>query len=151
MAERESQPITAESLARRDEWRRTYPGSETVWVEEADEGVGIRFDGIDPSAMVRAYRRVAAPWSDILAWHRTMLHELGWQERVVRDDWWWEWTSPTHPGETLLLMDRTRLPDGWPLDVQRIWQKLRTEDPRILFEVMYTARGQFSEAVAQDA
>jgi hypothetical protein len=37
MPEPMPEPITAESLARRDEWQRAYPGSEMVWVQEADE------------------------------------------------------------------------------------------------------------------
>jgi len=144
-------PITAESLARRDEWRRVFPGWETVWVEEADEGRGIGFDGLDPSAMVRAFRRVAAPWSDILPWYRSLFLELGWQERVVKDDWWWEWSSATRPGEPLVVMDRTRIPDEWPAEVHEIGRQIRAEDPRMLFEVMLTARGAFSETVRQDA
>jgi hypothetical protein len=144
-------PITAESLARRDEWRRVFPGSETVWVEEADEGRGIGFDGLDPSAMVRAYRRVAAPWSDILGWYRSLFLELGWQERVVKDDWWWEWTSAARPGEELLVMDRTRIPDNWPAEVHEIWLGIRAEDPGTLFEVMFTAGGPFSAMKGDDA
>ena len=151
MNQPETQPITADSLARRDEWQRAYPGSEIVWVEEVDEGRGHGFDGLDPSAMVRAYRRVAASWSDILGWYRSLFLELGWQERVVRDDWWWEWTSAARPGEELLVMDRSRIPENWPAEVHQIWLGIRAEDPRTLFEVMFTAQGAFSETVRHDA
>ena len=151
MAASDPQPITAESLARRDEWLRAYPDSEIGGGEEADEGRGIGFDGLDPSAMVRAYRRSASPWSEILAWHRGVFIELGWKERSVKDDSWSEWTSADHPGERLWLLDRSRIPEEWPANVHRIYDEIRAKDPRTLFEVNYTARGALSEALRRDA
>jgi len=50
--------ITAESLKAREEWTRGFPDAELAWEETADEGKGIGFDGLDPSAMVRAMYRV---------------------------------------------------------------------------------------------
>ena len=109
-----------------------------LWEETADEGNGIGFDGLDPSAMMRAFFATAAPWAEVLDWYRAVLEPRGWQGREVKPPTWWEWTSPERPGEKFDLLDRgrwERLP-GWPVPEERIG--------KLGFEVMFTARGAFS-------
>ena len=133
-------PITAASLRDRDEWV-LYPGATAVWVQEADEGRGIGFDGLDPSAMVRGYFRTPATWPEVFAWYAERLAGLGWESRSVREDWWWEWDAPSRPGERFLLMDRTRVPEAW--------QRWAPPVEVLLFEVSLTARG--TDTVGSDA
>jgi hypothetical protein len=45
------QPITADSLRLRAEWQAAFPASTVISEETADEGRGIGFDGLDPSAV----------------------------------------------------------------------------------------------------
>jgi hypothetical protein len=98
----------------RDEWQLTFPGAEVVWEDLADEGQGIGFDGVDPSAMARTYLRVDADWSVVLAWYQTRLAAFGWNGVEVRNTWW-RWHHPDHPGERIDLLDRSSMPDGWPI------------------------------------
>jgi hypothetical protein len=132
-------PITAVSLRVRDEWGRTFPGADVLWGEAADEGVGIGFDGLDPSAMVRAFFRTPAPWRDVLSWYRELLATFDWESRIVRDDWWWEWTRPAGPGEQFLVMDRGRT------DIPGLVVPVTGTT---MYEVMFTARGAHSAAHA---
>jgi len=54
--------ITVDSLRARQEWTRRFPDAVPVWEQSADEGVGHSFDGMDPSAMLRAmYRTCGFP------------------------------------------------------------------------------------------
>jgi hypothetical protein len=131
-------PITAESLRRREEWQAVFPGSTMLWEETADEGKGIRFDGLDPSAMMRAFFATAAPWAEVLDWYRAVLEPRGWQGREVKPPTWWEWTSAERPGEKIEILDRGRWKElpGWPVPEERIGQ--------LGFEVILTARGAFS-------
>jgi hypothetical protein len=101
-------------------------------VEEADEGKGIGFDGLDPSAMARANYRTTATWPDVLGWYREHLGSLGWEGKAVRDTWW-EWTNPTHRGERFDLLDRTWVPDNLRAYV----------DPsaQFVYEVLFRVRG----------
>lgn len=137
----EPRPITADSLRRRDEWQAAFPGATVVWEEAADEGKGIGFDGLDPSAMMRAFFATAAPWAEVLAWYRSVLEPRGWRDREVKPSTWWEWTSAERPGERIDILDRgrwKRVP-GWPVPEERIGQ--------LGFEVLFTARGAFSAAM----
>jgi hypothetical protein len=142
MSDLEPAPITADSLRRRVEWQATFPGATVAWEDAADEGVGIGFDGLDPSAMVRAMFRTSAPWRDVVAWYRDVLERRGWQAREVKPSSWWEWTSADRPGERFDVLDRGRWPErgeelpGWPIP----------EDVagKTGFEVVYKARGAFS-------
>ena len=78
MGEEVPPPISADSLQARDEWQHAFPGSTVVWEETADEGVGHGFDGIDPSAMARAFFRTSSPWAEVLAWYENLLGTNGW-------------------------------------------------------------------------
>jgi hypothetical protein len=139
MDEEASPPITAESLRARPEWLDRYPGSSIVWEEVAEEGVGIGFDGLDPSAMTRAYFRTTAVWADVLVWYRRRFAELGWQEHPVKpDDSWWEWTSVGHPFERLLVMDRGRHPQAGTVVGE--WTVPAEIGGRTMFEVMFLAQ-----------
>jgi hypothetical protein len=135
-------PITAASLRARPERQRGFPGASVAYEEEADEGVGIGFDGLDPSAMARAFLRTPAPWPDVLRWYIELLAGLDWESRVVRDDWWWEWNLPSSPGEQFMLMDRgrTQIP-GLVVPVTGT----------TMYEVLFTARGAHSAARSADA
>jgi hypothetical protein len=131
-------PITADSLRRRAEWQAAFPASTMLWEETADEGRGIGFDGLDPSAMVRGLFATASTWAEVLDWYRSVLEPLGWQGREVKPSTWWEWTSTERPGEKIEMLDRGRweqLP-GWPVPAERVGQ--------LGFEVIFTARGAFS-------
>ena len=125
-------PITAALLRARPEWQRGLPNPKLVYEEMADEGEGIGFDNLDPSAMARVWLQTPLPWSDVLSWYRELLSGLGWTSRVVRDDWWWEWTRESSPREPFILMDRGRTAIvGSPVP-----------DPgTTLYELMFTARG----------
>ena len=132
------QPITADSLRRREEWQNPFPSATVVSEETADEGHGIGFDGLDPSAMMKALFATDSHWSEVLYWYRSHLELNGWQGREVKPGTWWEWTSAERPGEKIDLLDRghwRRLP-GWPLPEKRVGQ--------LGFEVYFTARGPFS-------
>jgi hypothetical protein len=124
--------ITAASLRARDEWSRGFPGAEVVWEEEADEGIGIGFDGIDPSAMMRAFCRTKSTWPEVLEWYQTVLGSLGWVGAAVRSDWWWEWTAPELPGERFLVMDRSRVPE--------FLQAWAVPQDTMLYEVLFRVR-----------
>ena len=130
-----SQPlITAASLRARDEWNQGFPDATVAWQQEADEGVGHGFDGLDSSAMVRAWMQTVAPWSAVLDWYQGHLASLGWQGTAVKDDWWWEWASTGRSGEQFLLMDRGR--SSVPTIVAPV-------AGTTLYEIMFTAgRGQ---------
>jgi hypothetical protein len=139
MGEEASPPITAGFLRARPEWMDRYPGSSIVWEEEADEGKGVGFDGLDPSAMMRAYLRTAASWPDVLAWYRRRFSELGWQEHPIKpDDSWWEWTSVSRPFERLLVMDRGRHPEAGTVIGE--WEVPAAIGGMTMFEVMYLAQ-----------
>ena len=112
-----------------------------LWEETADEGKGIRFDGLDPSAMMRAFFATASPWAEVLDWYRSVLERLGWQGREVKPLTWWEWTSTQRPGEKIEILDRGRweqLP-GWPVPVERVGE--------LGFEIIFTARGPFTATI----
>ena len=131
-------PITADSLRRRDEWQAVFPASTVVWEETADEGHGVGFDGLDPSAMMRGLFATTSHWSEVLYWYRSSLELQGWRGREVTPGTWWEWTSAERPGEKIDLLDRgvwRQLP-GWPVPEERVGQ--------LGFEVVFTARGAFS-------
>jgi hypothetical protein len=133
-------PITADSLRDRDEWR-AFPESTLLWEDTADEGQGGGFDGLDPSAMVRAFFATADTFAEVLDWYRSLLEPQGWQGREVKPQTWWEWTSTERGGEKIDLLDRgrwERLP-GWPIPEARIGQ--------LGFEVIFTARGPFSAKI----
>jgi hypothetical protein len=136
-------PITAVSLRARDEWSRSFPGAGVVWEEEADEGVGIGFDGLDPSAMVRAFHRSTSTWPEILAWYQDLLGSRGWVGSAVKGDWWWEWTAPARPGERFLVMDRSRVPESL-----LAWSE---PSDTMLFEVFFRARTGPADAAATGA
>jgi hypothetical protein len=134
-------PITADSLRGREEWRAAFPTATVLWEETADEGQGIGFDGLDPSAMVRALFATASTWSEVLYWYRSSLELQGWQGTEVKPGAWWQWTSAERPGERIDLLDRgqwRQLP-GWPVPEERVGQ--------LGFEVSFTARGAFSATV----
>ena len=138
----DSQPITADSLRLRAEWQNRFPSATVVWEETADEGQGIDFDGLDPSAMVKALFATWSHWSEVLYWYRSNLELHGWQGRQVKPGTWWEWTSAERPGERIDLLDRgvwRQLP-GWPVPEERVGQ--------LGFEVYFTARGAFSETLS---
>ena len=84
MPDPEPRAITAESLKAREEWTRGFPDADLVWEEAADEGKGIGFDGLDPSAMVRAMYRTPAAGADVLHWYRDSLESVGWVRRQPR-------------------------------------------------------------------
>jgi hypothetical protein len=132
-------PITADSLRAREEWQ-AFPGAVIIWEQTADEGEGIGFDGLDPSAMVRAFFATASTWAEVLAWYRSILEPLGWQAREVKPSTWWEWTSSERPRERIDLLDRGQWREwpGWRLPEGRVGQ--------LGFEVMFTAAGLFSAA-----
>jgi hypothetical protein len=135
MEEQVQASITADSLRAREEWRQSFPGAKMVSEETADEGVGHGFDGLDPSAMLRASFRTSNSWADVLAWYRVLLAASGWLGTGVHsDEWseWWEWTSPARPGERFLVMDRSRVPENL-----KAWAQ---PQDTLLFEVMFTAR-----------
>jgi len=136
----EPQPITADSLRLREEWQNSFPAATVVWEETADEGRGIGFDGLDPSAMMRALFATASTWSEVLYWYRSHLELQGWQGREVKPGTWWEWTSAERPGERIDLLDRGQWREwpGWRLPEERVGQ--------LGFEVMFTASGPFSAA-----
>ena len=90
----------------REEWRNAVPGATVVWEETADEGVGHGFDGIDPSALMRALYRTRAPGADVLQWYGNSLEPMGWVRRPPRRDGWWEWRLPAQPGARFDVMDR---------------------------------------------
>lgn len=138
------EPITVESLRCREEWQAVFPGSTLLWGYTADEGKGIGFDGLDPSAMMRAFFATAAPWTEVLDWYRAVLEPLGWQGKEVKPLTWWEWTSPERPGERIDVLDRGRWEElpGWPVPEERIGQ--------LGFQVMLTARGTFSERMGSN-
>jgi hypothetical protein len=136
------QPIAADSLRLRAEWQAAFPASTVISEETADEGRGIGFDGLDPSAMVRALFATRSHWSEILYWYRSHLELDGWQGREVKPGTWWEWTSAERPGEKIDLLDRgvwRQLP-GWPSPEELVGQ--------LGFEVYFTARGAFSETMS---
>jgi hypothetical protein len=138
-------PITADSLRRREEWQAAFPGSVLIWEETADEGQGIGFDRLDPSAMMRAFFATSATWTEVLEWYRSILDPRGWEAREVKPATWFEWTSTERPGERIDLLDRGRweqLP-GWPVPEERVGQ--------LGFEVLFTARGAFSAMGSTDA
>ena len=124
--------ITADSLRAREEWRQSFPDANNVSEETADEGVGIGFDGLDPSAMLRAFFRTSSPWADVLAWYQVLLVAHGWLGAEVKTDYWWEWTAPARPGERFVVMDRSRVPENL-----QAWAQ---PQDTLLFEVMFTAR-----------
>lgn len=111
-----------------------------LWEETADEGRGIGFDGLDPSAMVRAFFATSSPWADVLDWYRAVLEPRGWQGNEVKPPTWWEWTSPERPGEKVQILDRGRWEqhEGSPIPEEQVGQ--------LGFEVIITARGAFSAA-----
>jgi hypothetical protein len=136
------QPITAESLRRRDEWQAAFPASTVVWEETADEGHGIGFDGLDPSAMMRALFATRSHWSEVLYWYRSHLELHGWRGSEVQPGTWWEWKSAERPGEKIDLLDRgvwRQLP-GWPSAEEHVGQ--------LGFEVIFTARGTLSATLS---
>ena len=110
-------PITAEALRRRAEWQATYPGASLAGEEEADEGVGIGFDGIDPSAMVRGFFRTTEPFEPVIGWYASTLEPLGWIGRTIGATGWWSWQRPMEPGVRFDVSDGgvyQELP-GWPI------------------------------------
>ena len=138
MAGDDPRPITADSLRGREEWQAAFPASTIVWEETADEGQGIGFDGLDPSAMVRGLFATAANWAEVVSWYRSILEPRGWHDRDVKPSTWLEWTSTDRPGEKIDLLDHGRwqqLP-GWPVPEERVGQ--------LGFEVIFTAHGAFS-------
>jgi len=139
-------PITADSLRAREEWQAAFPGATIVCEETADEGQGIGFDGLDPSAMMRAFLATSSSWAEVLAWYRSVLEPLGWQAREVKPFAWWEWTSSERPGEKIDMLDRGQWREwpGWRLPKERVGQ--------LGFEVIFTKRGAFSATMkATDA
>jgi hypothetical protein len=135
-------PIAAALLRARDEWRHGFPGAEVVWEEEADEGVGIGFDGLDPSAMMRAFCRTTSTWPEVLEWYQAILGSLGWIGTAVRSDSWWEWTAPERPGERFLVMDRSRVPESL-----QAWAE---PQDTMLYEVLFRVRKSLDDG-ASDA
>ena len=134
--------ITAASLNAREEWHRRFPGADVLWEEMVDEGRGIGFDGLDPSAMARAMSRTSAGWMDVLAWYQNHLESLGWIGTQVKDTWW-DWHHPTRPGEKFELLDRSYVPEA-----------LRPYAPPStgqLFEVLFTARSSADPEPSTDA
>ncbi|HEV8544864.1 MAG TPA: hypothetical protein VGQ64_01105 [Candidatus Limnocylindrales bacterium] len=131
-------PIAADSLRRREEWQAAFPGSTMLWEQTADEGQGIGFDGLDPSAMMRALFATAATWAEVLGWYRSVLEPRGWKGKEVKPSTWWQWTSTERPGEKIEVLDRGHWEQrpGWPLPEERVGQ--------LGFEVIFTARGAFS-------
>jgi hypothetical protein len=138
MVENALPPISADSLRARDEWRNAFPGAAVVWEEAADEGVGVGFDGLDPSAMMRAYLRTEASWAEVLAWYRRRLAALGWLEDEIKAGSWFEWTSSDHPFERILVMDRGRQAPAGTLILG--WVVPAELGDTTMFEVMYLAQ-----------
>jgi hypothetical protein len=134
-------PITADSLRRREEWQAVFPTSRMLWEETADEGRGIGFDGLDPSAMVRALFATPSTWDEVFGWYRSVLEPLGWQASEVKPTTWWEWTSVERPGEKIEMLDRGRWEQhpGWPIPEEQVGQ--------LGFEVIFTAHGAFSASM----
>ena len=135
-------PITADSLRLREEWQAPFPAATVVWEQTADEGNGVGFDGLDPSAMMRALFATASTWSEVLYWYRSHLELHGWQGREVEPGMWWQWTSTERPGEQIDLLERGHwrpLP-GWPVPEERVGQ--------LSFEVIFMARGAFSASTS---
>lgn len=128
MGEDAPPPITADSLRARDEWQHAFPGSTVVWEETADEGVGHGFDGIDPSAMTRAFFRTTRPWAEVLAWYENLLGTNGWFGTPVRTNWW-TWRHPEREGERFDLINGSHIPEGWPGTID-------PEEP-LAFEVLF--------------
>jgi len=127
--------ITAASLRAFDVWQAPFPGSILAWEEEADEGDGIGFDGIDPSAMVRALFRTHASWDEVLEWYRKRLDAFGWQGREVKPHAWWVWWPTSHPGTRFDVMDQgqTAQHPGWPVPEELVGMTA--------FEVLLRASG----------
>jgi hypothetical protein len=110
-------PITAEALRRRPEWLEPFPGASLAREEDADEGVGIGFDGIDPSAMVRGFFLTTEPWDAVVGWYTSSLEPRGWVGRRIKADDWWCWQRPAEPGVRIDVSDGgvyRELP-GWPV------------------------------------
>ena len=116
MGEDSRSPIKAATLRARDEWQTRFPDATVVWEETADEGVGHSFDGMDPSAMIRAMYRTSAPGAEVLQWYRELLEPMGWVRQAPRRDGWWEWRLPAQPGARFDVMDHgvTVEYPGWP-------------------------------------
>jgi hypothetical protein len=124
-------PILASSLAAAPEWTATHPGAELVWEDHADEGEGIGFDGLDPSAMVRAIYQVDDPWEDILSGYRARLDAGGWVGEEVSSEWW-SWHHPDHHRLTFDLLRRAMGPGTFrPPGIR---------DGATVFEVIYRCR-----------
>jgi hypothetical protein len=108
-------PITAASLRASEVWGTSFPGSIPISESDADEGTGIAFDGIDPSASVLALFRTPSPWDEVLEWYRERLESRGWRGREVAPATWWVWSPPSGPGTRFDVLYRgqyERLP-GW--------------------------------------
>jgi len=127
----DAQPlISADSLRLREEWRSAFPGAPVVWEETADEGVGHGFDGIDPSAMTRALYRTSSAWANVLDWYQRLLTARGWDGAAIRESWW-RWGRADRPGERFDLINRSYVPEHWPVRVDP------AED--LAFEVLFRA------------
>jgi hypothetical protein len=105
MAARFERPITAAALRSTAEWRTVYPGADLLWEEVADEGAGHGFDGLDPSAMTRAYFQADAGWDEILGWYQERLTSLGWDGEEKGHEWW-EWRAGSRRAEHLWIIRR---------------------------------------------
>ena len=110
-------PITAAALRQRAEWKSTFPGASLASEEEADEGVGIGFDGIDPSAMARAFYLVREPFDVVIDFYQSQLAPLGWVGRKVEPHEWWSWRRPAEAGVRFDVLDGGVFEDhpGWPI------------------------------------
>jgi hypothetical protein len=133
MGEEAPPRITADSLRARDEWRNVFPGAIVVSEETADEGVGHGFDGIDPSAMTRAFFRTSSSWSEVLEWYTDLLAEHGWLGTPVRDSWW-RWRHPERAGERFDVLNRSHISEGWPATLD--------PDEPLKFEVLFRVSSQ---------
>jgi len=115
-------PITAEALRQRAEWQATFPGASLAGEEEANEGVGIGFDGLDPSAMARGFFRTTQPFDAVIRWYASRLELLGWVGQRVGGHEWWSWQRPAEPGVRFDVLDGgvdRELP-GWPIPKELI-------------------------------
>jgi hypothetical protein len=125
----DQRPITAASLAATPEWTAIHPGAEIVWEDRADEGAGIGFDGLDPSAMVRALFQVDDPWDDVVAGYRARLAADGWIEEHVLPYDWWRWRNPNRTGASFTVILRPAGPG--------MFRPPGIRDGAVVFEVSY--------------